>query len=118
MKEQEFNELLAHLFNNSRNRLLQKSNEFSRNDDRLHHFKRAAESLRRSPESVLLGEAIKDWILILDMVDDLGQDQNFALNWWEEKIGNVVNFMILLLALVRERDNKGRAGRAADNPTI
>lgn len=72
--------------------------------DRLHNFKRAAEIDRVSPEVALKGMVLKQWVSILDMVDDI-DTRSWPLEMWEEKIGDSINYLILLEALVKERYN-------------
>lgn len=80
-----------------------KSGEYSRNDDKLHNFKRAAGVLGTTPEKALLGMMTKHTVSILDIVDDLEKDKLPSAELLAEKIGDELKYLILLKALIMER---------------
>lgn len=73
--------------------------------DRLSNFKRAAAMLENKPEEALLGMMAKHWVSVMDMIDNLG-NREFSLETWNEKIGDSINYLILLEALIIERKTK------------
>jgi len=82
--------------------LKRKADEYARGD-RLSNFKRAAKILGSSPERALLGMMAKDWVSVLDLIEDLDRGV-LAPQWmWEEKIGDAINYLILLEAMGSER---------------
>jgi len=95
-----------------------KAAEYGRNDDRLHNFKRGAAMLRETPEAHCVQLLSKHVISILDMVDDLAAAKCANMNQWEEKIGDAINYLILLEALVAERIKGGTKGEANFSPHI
>lgn len=88
-----------------------KGDAYSRGGDRLSHFKRAAELLRTTPERALIGMVGKHITAVIDMVEDVPEGSSSdAL--WDEKIGDIITYMILLRGLVKEREElKGRYRR-------
>ena len=88
--------------------LLKKGAEYSRGNDRLSNFKRMAEIQGCTPEKALIGAWSKHLASILDMVDDLdgpvqSKTSKSHLAQWDEKIGDAINYLILLRALIEER---------------
>lgn len=95
MNLQEFDKVLENRINLIRSVLSSKGKEYSLNNDRLHNFNKAAVILDESREKALMGMAIKHFISILDMIN-LGKlpDEKVL----EEKIGDMINYLILLEA--------------------
>lgn len=105
MKTEEFNKIVLDRCEKTMATLTRKAAEYARGD-RLSNFKAAAGFLQCTPERALMGMKIKHDVSIRDMVDDL-QRGSICHIWsqekWDEKIGDAVNYLILLEALVRER---------------
>lgn len=74
-------------------------------EDRLHQFKEAASKLNCTPERALIGMSIKHDISISTTVVDIELDQyDYVTNEYiDEKIGDAINYLILLEALIKER---------------
>ena len=88
----------------TRRTLTAKGDEYAPKGDCLSNFKRAAATLRVPPEAALLGFVTKHWVAVQDFVDELASENGpRAYRFWEEKIGDIIAYMILLDALVQER---------------
>lgn len=83
--------------------LIGKNVEYARGGDKLSNFKKAAGRLGCTPEEALLGMETKHSISIVDLVQDLGKGIHHNMAIWEEKIGDELNYLILLRALLEER---------------
>ena len=108
MNIEKFSKLLEYRIELMRSVLAAKSAEYSTTEDKLHNFKRAADMLQCTPERALIGMWSKHIISILDIVNKV--DNNIALppiDLLEEKIGDAINYLILLEALVKERIHYG-----------
>lgn len=82
-----------------------KGHEYARgNNDRLVNFKRAGASLGCTPERALIGMVVKHWGSIVALVDELTAETAVDEDIWNEKLGDVINYMILLEGLVKERN--------------
>ena len=85
---------------------------YTRSEDKLHNFKRAADTKQTTPEDALLGMMNKHIVSIYDMVDDLTLEGRMPLplehplKVWDEKIGDAINYLKLLRALIEERYNE------------
>jgi len=67
--------------------------------DRLYNFKRAAEISRTSPQKALLGMFMKHLVSVLDLVEGSIPATEYMVN---EKIGDAINYLILLEATLKE----------------
>lgn len=87
--------------------LLKKRAEYApEGGDRLHNFQRAADTLGCTKERALVGMWMKHIVSILDIVDSLEpghikEAPSVALV--EEKIGDAINYLILLEAMLKDR---------------
>lgn len=79
-----------------------KADEYARGD-RLSNFKKAAELLNTTPEDALLGMAMKHIISLIDHIQDIRKNKIASIEVWNEKIGDTINYMLLLNGLVYER---------------
>lgn len=79
-----------------------KAEEYSRGKDRLHNFKRVAAVKGCTTADACIDGFCKHLVSILDMVDDLRKGVHRPIAMWEEKIGDAVNYLILLEAIVKE----------------
>ena len=106
MTPKDFETVVEYTMAECRRVLLAKNEEYAREGDRLHNFKRAAEKLGCIPEEALLGMMVKHEVSIMDMVEDLWPKAKIspaALREWDEKVIDNINYLILLRGLVIER---------------
>lgn len=114
MNKSVFEKLLQKRLKKTVDVLSSKNKEYASDEDKLHNFKRAGDMLRCTPESALIGMWTKHIISILDMVDviekeyqlqakDNTKSDKITIKLLEEKIGDAVNYLILLEALIKER---------------
>jgi hypothetical protein len=85
--------------------LTTKAKEYSSNKDRLYVFNRAAEIAETTPAKALLGMMLKHWVSVLDLIEDedyVLQDLNAYEALINEKIGDSINYLILLEAILKE----------------
>lgn len=80
-----------------------KSNEYSTDSNKLHNFDIGARMTGKLREEIILGFALKHHISILDIVDNIGKGILPTEAMVEEKIGDLVNYLILLEASIKER---------------
>lgn len=107
MTNEEFDKVLLRALSHADTVLNSKKGEYASVEDRLHNFKRAAALQGCTPEKALLGMQAKHTVSIEDMVNDLAKGivPKEALIW--EKIGDRINYDILLLGLLMERLTSG-----------
>ncbi len=83
--------------------LVPKGEEYSRDGERLHNFKKAALVLGVSPARALLGMYSKHLVSVLDIVDDLDAGKMPKEAVLSEKMTDSINYHLLLEALIIER---------------
>ena len=83
-----------------------KGAEYSAGDDRFHNFNLAAQIWGISPEEALWGMALKHLVSVIDLVEapELATEERV-----DEKIGDMINYLILLEGLLWvRREGTGR----------
>ena len=78
-----------------------KSDEYA-TDDKLHNFKVAAELQNCSPLTALAGMMAKHTVSVYDLIQDHEAFVPVSKEMWDEKIGDHINYLLLLTALVQE----------------
>lgn len=99
MNSEQFNAIFERQVQQSRDVLLVKSGEYATDEDRLHVFKKAAAYLGGTPEQALFGFLTKHLVSLSDMVSS---GESYSSAQWDEKIGDSINYLILLQAVVSE----------------
>lgn len=106
MDSKRFNEVLEGVIDKCRHTLVAKAGEYA-TEDRLHNFKVAAEIQNCTPVGALGGMMAKHTVSVYDLIGkhDLGFETSKEM--WDEKIGDSINYLLLLSALVQEEmDNE------------
>ena len=97
-----FNDLARKRINQCYKTLDQKGEEYSRDGDRLWNFKRAGAKIRKTPAQALMGMKVKHDVSIDDMVDMLDIGVVPSKEAVAEKIGDSINYLLLLEGLIEE----------------
>lgn len=103
MNSTEFEQIVADRLKAITATLVIKAKEYARGDDRLHNFKRGAQMSNQTPERVLQGFLLKHQISLMDILDDIEKGNFPNPSVIDEKIGDIINYMILLEAALKER---------------
>jgi hypothetical protein len=107
MNHQDFNLLLEDIIDKTKKVLWAKSDEYSTKEDKLHNFKKAARIANNTPEQALKGMLLKHEVSISDMVEQSASDPDkITIERVQEKIGDNINYLILLAGLFIERINE------------
>ena len=110
MKHEEFNHLLGDILADMRLTLGSKAREYASNEDRLHNFKAAAKIDNETPERALWGMFKKHLISVVDMLAGIDRGFYYSMPSWREKLGDMRNYLVLLEALVMERNQNDFTG--------
>ena len=84
--------------------LCRKSDEYSTGEDRLHNFKVAGELQGSSDIRALGGMMCKHTVSIYDLINDFEHGKNISIDLWNEKIGDSINYLLLLNAMIVEHE--------------
>lgn len=101
MTGKEFSDLLQRRLNLTVSVLDNKAVEYATGSDRLHNFKQAAAMLRCTPAQACLGFMTKHLVSVFDMVETFPGTP--TVEKIDEKIGDAINYLILLEALLKEQ---------------
>lgn len=102
MTHEAFVALLEERIGKMRATLAAKSAEYSSGSDKLHNFKEAARLKNESPEEALVGMLVKHWVSIMDIVNGIKWNKPVLIGQIDEKIGDAINYLVLLEALLKE----------------
>ena len=102
MNTENFNKIIHEQIERCENTLCKKADEYSVDDDRLHNFKIAAGLQDCLPTTALAGMMAKHTVLVYDMIRGLEKGESYPIELWNEKIGDSINYLLLLAAAVRE----------------
>ena len=101
---EEFTEIAKNRLDSCTNILLgEKNREYSRNNDKLHNFKRTARIDNETPERALWGMWKKHITSIADMIDDIDNGIIPDEKTMADKFNDNINYTLLLEGLIRER---------------
>ena len=104
MTQEKFNVFAKNFVKKTTSVLYAKGKNYALNrGDRLEHFKRAAEYLSTTPKEACLAQLTKHLISIRDMVC-VNDGTVFSPEQWDEKIGDAINYLVLLRALVIDEE--------------
>lgn len=102
MLQKDFDLIVEDRLKKIKKSLDKKGEEYSRGS-RFHNFEKSAQILDILPEKDLLCKMMKQLICVVDYVEDLVINFPHAVEEWDEKIGDTINYLILLEAMIRER---------------
>ena len=107
MTNEKFAEIVREQIERCETVLLRKSAEYSTKQDKLHNFRLAAGLQGCSEKEALYGMWAKHLVSLSDMCRS---GKSYALELWQEKITDTINYALLLYGLVREEQNeKGKS---------
>lgn len=88
-------------------KLWSKNKEYARHADALHNFHSAAMMEDTLDVKALRGMMTKHTVSVYDMVDDEEEGIHHSYSLWEEKIIDMVNYLLILMAMIDDRKNHG-----------
>lgn len=100
---QRFEQVVEHRLQQTKEVMLVKGKEYRRNGNVYHNFDRAAAMLGQTRERALIGMAVKHFVSLLDIVDDLDEGKIPTQAMLDEKCGDAVNYLLLLEGAIKER---------------
>ena len=101
MKAEVFNELVKSSLDNCESTLIRKGQEYASDGDRLHNFRISAELQDITIPKSILGMMTKHTVSVYDMVNS---GESFSSFDWDEKIGDLINYLLILRAAVAEEN--------------
>lgn len=102
MNAKDFNKIVVARMDWCKQTLLAKGEEYSREGDRLWNFKSAGRKRNKHPAEALLDMKVKHDVSVDDIVDDLKRGVVPPKEFVAEKIGDSINYLLLLEGLIEE----------------
>src|SRR5574343_2116418 len=99
MTNEEFDIVLDKVIQSIKSTLGNKAKEYSFNSDRLSNFKDAARISNQTPLQALDGFMLKHRVAFEDYIKCDAGNIEVPLGWWQEKIFDQINYLILAWAL-------------------
>ena len=105
MTEEQFDDLVKARCSKIGSTLVKKGKEYRRNNDPLHNFRVAAKVQNTTEEKALWGFAVKHYVSFLDILNDIEKGLLPKEEVVDEKIGDLINYLILCEASIKEKIN-------------
>ena len=99
MSSARFEEIVDTQIEKCRQMILKKAEEYAADEDRLHNFRVAAALEGTSLRQALAGMMVKHVVSIYDMCFSY---EDYTMAMWEEKIGDNLNYLFILKAVITE----------------
>lgn len=99
MNTERYQTVITETMQKSLNTLTDKAKEYARKEDMFHNFEVAAVLKGETREEALFGFMDKNLVSISDMVPNAG---SYTQEKWQEKIGDTINYLLILSAMVSE----------------
>jgi hypothetical protein len=104
MIQDDFNKLLDAIYEHRiKGVMCKKSAEYARGGDKLYNFYRAASMSEKTPIECLRGMKLKHDVSVDDMLNDEAGGKEHSQALWTEKLGDKINYLLLLWALLHEK---------------
>ena len=108
MKAAQFDSILVDQIESIRRVLASKRAEYApTDDDRLHNFRKAAALTGQSLAGAAWGMAMKHIVSVADIVEQADKGKVASREMLDEKIGDAINYLILIKACLIEQANVG-----------
>lgn len=105
MTTEQFDNIVERAVERSVNVLVHKAKEYAVDGDRMHNFNRGAQISGETREKVLKGFMLKHLISVFDIIDDVEKGKLHPREYLDEKIGDSINYLLLLEASLVDRLN-------------
>ena len=102
MNNEKFNEVTKTRVEKCLDVMCRKSEEYASDTDKLHNFKVAGNLQGCSQIKALGGMMCKHTVSVYDLINDYESGKNIPIELWDEKIGDSINYLLLLNAMVIE----------------
>lgn len=94
-----YSEHIEDMIEHCKDMLLTKHTEYATEDD-FHNFNVAAKLQNVTPQQALVGMMDKHVVSVHDLVNEHAEGRGIPLEKWEEKIGDNINYLLILWAMV------------------
>lgn len=113
MKRSDFNKIVDQRLDKIKSKLKSKAEEYATDGSAFYNFERSAEINRCSRKHALWMKASKHLVSIIDMAE---LDETFTDDHIDEKIGDMINYLILLEGILKEENSPFDRGQIEPRP--
>ena len=107
MTTEHFDRVIEYRLSECKRVLIEKAKEYAKgDDDRMHNFNRAAQVTGECREKALFGFFLKHLVSVMDIIDEMNKNHMPNQDLVEEKIGDSINYLLLLEASIEDKRNK------------
>lgn len=106
MLEKQFDEVVKTTLNKCEETLVIKGKEYRRNNNPFHNFEKGVEITGRTREDVIWGFALKHFISIQDIKNDISLGRLPSIEVVDEKYGDLLNYLLIEKASIIDKINK------------
>ena len=110
MNAEKFNKIVEEFLEKTKATLIKKEDEYSLCEDRFAFFKREAQIAGVTPEKALYFCMLKHITSFIDMINT---GDKYSQELWFDKLGDIVNYCILLYGLLEDDDMFAATKKAA-----
>ena len=109
MDTKQFDKCVERRLNLSKLTLIEKAKEYAKNENRMHNFDKAANITGECREKALFGFFLKHLVSIMDIIENINEDTSLPSQAvTDEKIGDCVNYLLLLEASIQDRRDRNQ----------
>lgn len=101
--ESEYEKSIKEMISHCESVLIEKHREYATSDD-FHNFNVAAELQGITPLQALIGMMDKHVVSVHDYVNEHAEGRNITPEQWREKIGDNINYLLILWAMVSQEE--------------
>lgn len=107
MKTIEFDAVIERRLELSKQILINKAKEYAKGDNKMHNFDKASQITGECREKALFGFFLKHLVSVIDIIDDMNKNTYIpSKELTDEKIGDAINYLLLLEASIENKRNK------------
>jgi hypothetical protein len=105
MEKTKFDKIVKSRLLTCQETLTRKNKEYASEEDRLHNFKAAGNARGQAPTTALDGMLMKHLVSVWDIIDKMEHERKYVphADLIAEKIGDVINYLLLLEGLIDDR---------------
>lgn len=111
MDKQDFDNIVSNVIDNIHETLQKKNKEYATDNDVFSNFNEAAKMMGWQNTTACIGMANKHIVSVYDMVKKIEKGILPSVDFVNEKIGDSINYLILLKAMIFEQITQEKKGK-------
>ena len=104
MTEKEFEKFFEERIKKCRETLIRKAKEYASDEDKMRNFNNAGRMMKMPPYKVAFHYMMKHFESLYDIIME---DKKVSPEMWDEKLGDLLNYLFLIDAMWRKAHDQG-----------